>query len=283
MLVLVLAALLQATVPVPGSSQPDVIVRGERDRQDRARRIDRQVDQILPQTVSDQPLARFQDAICPGVTGLSPASAQAVADRIGIVADRLGLSVAESGCQPNLLVVVTADAEATTRTLIARRPGLFPGQNLAEIRRIRAEKGGARGWTTVEVRSRDGERPIVDNTGPPILQTATAGRLGLGFRRDILSAVVMIDAAAARGRATDQIADYAIMRGLADARPERLRHGDTVLTAFNAEGDAAAPAGLTDLDWGILRGLYAGRGNRPSTLVRGEIVRRVMTPIGEQP
>ncbi|WP_294292239.1 hypothetical protein [uncultured Sphingomonas sp.] len=50
-------------------------------------------------------------------------------------------------------------------------------------------------------------------------------RIVSGFRRDVVSAVVIIDSAAAAMPDTDQIADYAAMRAFSDARPGRKGRG----------------------------------------------------------
>lgn len=297
MVAVALAAMIQAAPPPPAAVRPDVVVRGQRPgtKAERMREIDRQIDTILPRPGMDQPLGRFQTAVCPGVMGLTRASAQAIADRIGAVADELGLDVGAPGCAPNLLVVVATDADAAARRLAAKRPGVFVAQELADIRRILAEPGSARGWNDSEIRSREGERlrmaTIIDPDGEyapkweqdvPMLNVRSVGRTALGFRRDILRSFVIIDADAVRGRDTRQIADYAAMRALAGAGPRRVRGAYTILSAFTPDGDATAPPELTVVDWGILRGLYTGLGNRPSGLARGEIMRSILARTDEQ-
>lgn len=281
-LTLAFAALLQTATP-----PPDIVVHGDRDH---IHAIDRQIQAILPPVRVGQPLARFQTAICPGVIGLAPVSGQAVVDRIGIVADTLGLPVGEPGCAPNLLLIVTDDARTAVRRFVARRQGNFVGQTLADIHRLHGEEGAARGWSETETLSRDGERqtivipgaPQSINFGVPILSTWSSGRSALAFRRDIISSVVVIDTNAARGRDTVQIADYAALRGLAGIRSDGPRPARSILAAFTSDGDTTAPPGLTDIDWGILRGLYTGHGNRSSELQRGEMLRAVLAS-GDRP
>ena len=286
---LALAFLLQAAT-APPQARGDVVVRGQRIEE---REASRQIDRILPPTAVDQPLARFQTTVCPGVMGLAPGSAQAIVDRIGMVADTLGLRVGEPGCAANLLLVVTDDADAAIRRLAARGRGMFHTLSLADLRRVTAEAGAARGWSETEVRSRDGERQTMaeyDDILPPTsrfggmapqLLVPTASRIALGFRRDISRSYVIIDAAAVRGRDTTQIADYVAMRGLAGIRPDRERGAFTILAAFTAN-DATAPPALTDVDWGILHGLYSGQGNRPSGLKRSEMIRNILHPDTKQ-
>lgn len=274
MLSLLLAVMTpQAAVAPPSSPAGNDIVVTARLRR-AARTIAQRVDTVLPPLSLDRPLPRFTTAICPGVMGMTRDSAQAVVDRIGIVADDIGLAVAAPGCDPNLLVIVTADSKATVRRLVARRTANFRGQTLADIRRILAEPGQARAWTEAETRSRDGDPMVVSPDAPPELAVQGSSRIVNGFRRDIVSAIVVIDAQAVPGRDPVQIADYAAMRGLADARPGRLEAQLSVLSAFTAGRDA--PATLTPLDRGILRGLYSGQGNVSSAAKRATIVREIL-------
>lgn len=265
-----LALLLALALP-----QQDVVVTAEREKA--AKAVGRQVDAILPPLMMDQPVARFVDPVCPGVVGLSAKSGQAVVDRIGIVADDVGLKVGEPGCNPNLLVIVTQDGRAAVEHILNRRAGVMAAQSLADYRRIRDESGGARGWVESEVRSRDGDRAQPGAPGePPTLAVQGSSRLIPGFRRDIVSAVVIIDSAAAAKRDTDQIADYAAMRALADARPGRAGQGRTILQVFTPGAGDDVPKTLTDTDRGILRGLYSGQGNVPWGMKRGTVVRAIL-------
>ena len=265
-----LALLLALSAP-----PQDVVVTAEREKAEKT--IGRQVDAILPPLWMDQPVARFTDPICPGVVGLSAKSGQAVVDRIGIVADDLRLRVGEPGCNPNLLVIVTADSRKMVETILKRRAGVLATQTLADYRRIRDEPGSARGWVESEVRSRDGDRPQPGQPGePPTLSIQGATRVSANTRRDIISAVVIIDSAAAATRDTDQIADYAAMRALVDARPGRKGQGRTILDVFAPGAGADVPRTLTPTDRGILRGAYSGQGNVPWGMKRGTIVRAIL-------
>ena len=269
MIAVLLAAALQA------ATTEDVVVTAQMERVRRT--IARQVDAVLPPLTFDLPLARFTDPLCPGVVGLSTASAQAVVDRIGVIADDVGLNVGEPGCAPNLLVIVAPDGRAAVNRIVNRRQGNVRAQTLADVRRIVGERGTARAWVESEVRSRDGDRLSVETGGPPSLAVQGASRAVLSFRRDIVSAVVVIDAAAVQSRDTTQIADYAAMRGLADARPGKLAADTTILSAFTPDGDAAAPKTLTPLDRGILRELYRGQGNVPAAVKRATIAHDIAT------
>ena len=271
---LLLAAALQVAVTPVVVQEDDIVVTARFRRT--AREVARQVDAVLPTLTFDQPLPRFSGPICPGTAGLPRETGQAVVDRIGVIADEIGLKVAQPGCDPNLLVLVTSDGRAAVRRLVARRTANFRGQTLADVRRILSEPGAARAWTESEARSRDGDPLIVSPDAPPTLADQGSSRLVNGFRRDIVSAIVVIDARAVVGRDPVQIADYAAMRGLADARPGKIGGGISVLSAFASSRNATAPRMLTSLDRGILRGLYSGQGNVTSTAKRATIVREIL-------
>lgn len=278
MLLTLVAAIAAQTTPLPADTAAmpqdtdDIVVTAR--MRDRARDMARRVEVVLPPTTIEQPLARFADPVCPGVVGMAPASGQAVVDRIGIVADMLGLTVGAPGCDPNLLVIATADGRALVRRMMVRRPANIQAQTLADMRRILAEPGGARAWVEWEVRNRDGQRAMPQNDGPPVLDVQGASRIVSTIRRDIVSAIVVIDTAALAGHDPVQIADYAAMRALADARPARIGDTASILTAFTPA--AAAPATLTAFDLGVLRGLYQGQGNATAGMTRARMVREIV-------
>lgn len=270
--------LLQVAAQVPDraptGSASDIIVMGE--RQATKDEVRRKVERVLPPLSFEQPLARFTKPVCPGVVGLARPSAQAIIDRIGIIADEIGLRVGEPGCDPNLLVLIVPDSRATVRRLASRRKGVVAAQSLADVRRIVAEPVAARAWVEAEIRSRDGTPLYAGAGGPPELAIESPSRVALSFRRDIVAAYVVIDTASVVGRSTTQIADYAAMRGLADGRSGRAAAGDSILATFTPDGDTQAPATLTAIDRGVLRGLYSGQGNRASVSTSSSIVATIV-------
>lgn len=270
--------LLQVAAQVPDraptGSASDIIVMGE--RQATKDEVRRKVERVLPPLSFEQPLARFTKPVCPGVVGLARPSAQAIIDRIGIIADEVGLPVGEPGCDPNLLVLIVPDSRATVGRLASRRQGVVAAQSLADVRRIVAEPVAARAWVEAEIRSRDGTPLYAGAGGPPELAIESPSRVALSFRRDIVAAYVVIDTASVAGRSTTQIADYAAMRGLADGRSGRAAAGDSILATFTPDGDTQAPATLTAIDRGVLRGLYSGQGNRASVSTSSSIVATIV-------
>ncbi|MFV0623510.1 hypothetical protein ACBY01_05805 [Sphingomonas sp. ac-8] len=277
MLVPALALMLAQAAAPPQSAPPaEVLVTGERDERRATREL---LDAVSPHVAFDEPLPRFTETICPGAIGLPAEAGQAIVDRIAEVAISLGLETGAPGCAPNILVAFVDDGSAFAGKLLARPSPAFASLTLAQARRVVAEPGAARGWSAVETLSRDGEpmTPGLDSRpGDPLtLRVSTASRLSPPFRRDIRASTVLIDRDAMAGRSLAQVADYAAMRTLADARTHAVAGRDTILALFTPDGDRTAPAGLTAFDRGYLQGLYAGRGDLKSVMKQGAIARRI--------
>ena len=275
MLVPALALMLvQADAPPQNPPPAEVLVTG-----DRTRTVRRLVDAVSPDVASDEPLPRFTETICPGTIGLPAEAGQAIIDRIAEVAVSLGLETGAPGCAPNILVAFVNDGSAFARKLLARPSPAFASLTLAQARRVVAEPGAARGWSAVETLSRDGEPMTPGNDSRPgdplTLRVSTASRLSPAFRRDIRASTVLIDRDAVAGRSLTQVADYAAMRALADARIHAAAGQDTILALFTPDGDRTAPDGLTAFDRGYLKGLYAGRADLTSTMKQGAILRKI--------
>ena len=74
----------------------------------------------------EEPLARFEDALCPGVVGLRQEAAEAMVGRLRANAEMLGLRMAENGdCEANLIVAFVADGQAFLSNLEDRSSYVF--------------------------------------------------------------------------------------------------------------------------------------------------------------
>jgi len=230
---------------------------------------------ITPAVGWDEPLARFTDPVCFGTTGLPRPMLEALGARLADNAVAAGVPLAGDGCRANILLMVVDDGHATLKELLRKKPWLFAGLELSEIRAIIDEPGPAHVWTSSEIRSRDGDRAFVDTNGVSHLSVPIASRVVLPTRRDILASIILIDRKAVIGRSLNQLADYAAMRTLATVRPKGATGGDTILTLFDP-GTAAPPAAMTGFDRGYLKALYEGAGNLRINTKIGQITREVV-------
>jgi len=218
----------------------------------------------------DMPLARFEDALCPGIVGVQQDSAETMVGLIRQNAGELGLPLADPAtCEPNLLVVVMDDSESYLKDLRKRRPYLFGWLGKAELQALFDTPGPAHTWTQVVTSSRDGH-PVYQSQSltdlPWTTMMAAHSLIYVPVRRDIASAMVLIEKKAVQGLSVAQVADYATMRGLSGDQAERLQApGNTILGLF-AAGAEAKPPGLTRSDKIFLKTLYSTMPNNPAAI-----------------
>lgn len=211
----------------------------------------------------NEPLALFQQKICPGVAGLPNELAMLVADRIRFNAERVGLSLATGGeCSPNLVVVFVKDGNAFVHNLAKTEGNILTRIPMEERGDVLRQTGPVRTWTVTSLRTRDGMAVTFDQkTRYYTLNTQSANSLFLlPSRTEIELAVVVIDVAAIDGLGAVQLADYATMRGLAKTRPvEGDASYGTILNLFDPE--AAHSRELTTFDVAYLKTIYSNQPN----------------------
>ncbi len=216
----------------------------------------------------EEPLARFEDAICPGVVGLRVDAAEAVVGRIRENVHALGLRLAPEGesCEPNVVVAVLADGGAFIDKIRHDNGWMFAEMDRGEAQALRDDPGPARAMLRTRTRTRDG-LPVARRESLGDIPQATMwmahSKIYTATRNDILSALVLFDRPAVRGLSLDQLADYATFRALAHTLPQNVAaRPDSILALF--EGGATRPAGLTEFDRAYLAGLYEGLPNLPA-------------------
>jgi hypothetical protein len=217
----------------------------------------------------DVPLARFQDPLCPGVVGIQLERAQEIVGIIRDNATRLGLRTADpQTCEPNLIVDVMDDPRAYLQGLMKRRPYLWQEMDSRQRQKLLEDSGPVRSWVRVQVRTRDGMMvPLRENLVelPQTTMAMAHSKIYRATRRDIISAMVLIEPSAAQGLTVAQLADYATMRALSDDAGDQIAEPHpSILTLFGHSGDR--PAGLTDADWVLLRTIYSTEPNDPAAI-----------------
>lgn len=260
--------------PGPSTAIPDVVATGTRDQI-----VRRYVDALPEVNRANEPLARFDRWICPGVLNLD-AHAQAVADRIGQVARRAGLGVGEPGCSPNVLVVFTLDADGVAADIRDARPQMFDGvaatrrSGRTQLREFLESDAPVRWWhstadepatAAVEISqmlsTRGMNMPGVSQfriSGPA--RSGAATLLSSASRMDITMALVIVDMNRIGTVDLNAIADYAAFVALGQIDPSADVSGaDTIMNLF--EPGQTAMRGLSAMDQSYLRALYRVRAN----------------------
>lgn len=231
--------------------------------------------------VLGEPLARFQDPICPGVWGLSAASAQYIIDRIYFNAEAAGIAIdLREGCGANVIVAFVDEPQAEFAEMVAGRHRLVNGLSFDERKRVRETRGPVLAWNIVATRTRDGQ----DRDGrPPVFESTEISRLNAGTRRDMLASVIMLDTDLLEDLDGLALADYATMRTLARTLPveQDAAAYRTILSLF--DDPVNAPQSLTDFDRAYLASLYSGRANQPGQLALRDIGERMEAALPEAP
>ena len=211
----------------------------------------------------DEPIARFEAPVCPGVIGLERGNAEAVVARIRDNIRRLGVEEADAEtCEPNLILSVLPDGRDYLSRLRAERGYLFETMDQPQVAALTQRPGPARTWMAVQRRTRDGIRVGEPRNHVDIPQATMWSAHSLIYvptRRDIASAMVLIDRDAAAGLSVAQIADYATLHGMADYLPPARADVATLQRLFAGEGEA--PAALTDYDLAFLDRVYSSLPN----------------------
>lgn len=220
---------------------------------------------------SDDPMARYEEPLCPGVAGLRTPVAVAVLTRIRANAQAAGIPVAkDTACQANMLLVVLDDGQTYLERLADERPSLFVALSAAEKRDLLNQPGPARNWLQSQMLTLDGhyvgyrENPVEI---PQARAWSAHSRIYVPVKNVVTSSMVLIDNAAIEGMTVGQIADYATLRGLVGNLPaNQVADQATILTLFD-EGAPGKPQELTAFDRSLLTSLYSELPNVPAKLV----------------
>ena len=239
-----------------------IVVTGNREQQ--AEIAARQAKAVTLKPLADNPLPRFYAPLCVKVFGIDPAYGEVIRERVMHNARTLNLPLGKGDCQPNVWIGFTRNSKAEVERLRKQLPEMFGTLSKVEVERIFRGSGAAQAWHATEIRGADG-RPMpmieIEINGVkrlvPYNSQYQSTRLISTVRSDINGAIVVFDAARARGRTVQQLADYATMRVLAPVQDFETVPEDgapTILQLFVEE--AATVDGLTEFDWAYLAAFY---------------------------
>ena len=208
------------------------------------------------------PLPRFEDALCPGVTGLQVESAELLVGRIRQNAQALGRQLAPpETCAPNLIVSFVNDGRAAIEDLHRERSYLFADMSASERADLLHDDGPVHVFSQVFARNRDGmdiSRRDSLVSPPHTTMWMAHSMIYRPVQMNIVYVLELFDARAMRGLSVNQIADYATVRALVHNPPRPSETGgNSILNLFDAPA-GAKPAGLTTFDHALLDSLYEG-------------------------
>ena len=273
---LVLAALAATAAPAqpPGESEPaapgEIVVTGQK-----LEDLDRYVEELTEVRPGGQ-LARWNDPVCPRALGLDFGRNSYLARRIADTARELRIPVARGSCRPNILIIVTDDADGFARLLLKRHPRLFgaygngrpPASAVTALLAPRPVR-----WLNA---SRWG-----NGDGAPVVETNRvyfSSRLKWTTRDNATLSLVVVDATQVNGLSWRALSGYLAMVALGrpPADVDSPAGAATILSLFRDRDLAQrGPGDLTRRDRALLKSLYASHADRSASSQRREIGSRL--------
>jgi hypothetical protein len=282
---LILGSPVWAQSASPADDDENIVVTGKAATSTEVSRQARAITD-MSSAIRHEPMARFQDKLCPGVMGLQADAAGLMIDRLRDNASLLGLGLTndDGTCRPNFIVAFVENGQESLQQIADRDGWAFQDMSPSERRKLLSEEGPVRVWTITQTRTRDGvpvPRGLNPSDPPQVNGWMAHSKIYLAIREDITRVVVLFDREGVRGKTLLQLADYATMRGLARTRPvDGEGHPmDTILALFDPSG--SPPAKLTEFDQAYLAAVYDGMPNIPGVTKVLGVNRQLRLQTGE--
>jgi hypothetical protein len=263
----------------------EVIVRGRRLSEvdsDLRKFVEQFIGQVTA-VPAGRGFARWQGAVCVGVSNLKRDAAQYLVDRISRAAADVGLRPGEPGCSPQVMIIFTTDAKQLATNLVDQQLRLFRpsnegGTNLsrADLDKFVQSDKAVRWWdVSMPVDARTGQRAIklpIDDSAPWV-SVAGPSRIHNGIRDVLQTVIVIVDGTKLTGTTWEQLGDYLAVVSLAQINPDADPAAfDSILNLFS---NPRAYSGLTDWDRAYLRGLYDFDQERMPAIQTGGLVDKI--------
>ncbi len=216
--------------------------------------------------------ARWKDAICPHVIGLSATNGAIVESKIRSVAVDAGARVAKSGCRANLDIVFTDDSDAQIAVILRRSTKMLRQMSAGDQDALVHGTRPVRWWYGTRTEGADGHQiggesaallgASIEGGGPGFISNGE-GRyvdgydstlVGTRVRSNFESACIVVDLNRVAGRTLGAVAAYVSLVALAQVRMNAAAADESILGLFE---DAVPQA--TDLsrrDHAFLKALY---------------------------
>lgn len=295
---------------------PDIVVVGER-----LLEVSRSfATEIGAPSLREDQLARWDDQICVGASGLSPEQSGIVVDAISARAAEVGLRLGEPGCRASIMVIFASDSDTVARTLVNERRdlmGYYANDGVStggreELELFASTPRAVRWWHVARNVTVDGRVLDNPNTTPTAsgAEAAAAARAaasggvpaGIGAydgaqavrsrgsrlyrdtRQDLNYIVIIVDTRRIAEFPTSAVLDYVAMVALAQVNPAaEPQMAPSILNLFTSPVEET-PMGMTEWDLAYLRGLYRAARDAPSSSAQvDDIARSMAAELGEQP
>lgn len=279
-------AIALASTAIPAAAQDpqpqsdEIVVTGQKED---PKAIGDFVKALTPVATGEK-LGRFEHDVCPDVQGLAKAQADAVADRIRLVAKTVGLAIGKAGCAPNVVVIATSDKAKLIAELDRHRPEYLGDLTDSQIKAIERSPSPAAAWQLKGAPINAGGMELYQDPATGVYTNRTIdapSRITEAVRPQFESAVVVVERKSLVGLTTTHLADYAAIRALTGADPQRLANGasPTILHVLEIPMGGTAPITMTQWDLAFLKGFYDVRRNLSTGAQRSAIAKSMSEDI----
>jgi hypothetical protein len=267
----VLAVAPETAQSAPAAGDQAIVITGQKD----TRKTVQQFVRSLTPTLWQGQISRFEHSVCPGVYGLAKRQAEAVVDRMRVVAKSVGVVVDREPCYPNIVVIATSDKKVLLQELEKHRGEIFGGMTDDHIRAMERDPEPAAAWQLRGAPiSASGMDLRWDRTWGWINQTTDASsHITETARPQFDGAAIIVEKRALADMTTTQLADYSMIRALTGADPEKLGNSGapTILHVLDVPIGGQAPITMTKWDFAFLKGFYDVRRELRAGAQRGTI------------
>jgi hypothetical protein len=268
---------------MPSASETEALPSLQEVKTDEARdALERRVEAFVraitrnPGLSDDNSLVRWNTPICLLVAGLTAEDVKIVSDRLSQISSSAGAPLARTPCQPNLIIVATAEPDRVVNAWHARNNRLFGDATPAQIHQFleSSQSRAVRVWYNIDTGRKSGMRNghfIPSNTRAE--SSAFVGNSVFDF----YSVFAIIDTDRTEHTTLKQLADYVAMTGLTSVDLDAdLGSAPSILRLFAPSGENP-PSGLSSWDVAFLMALY--QSNQTSRTQRFEIAERIVHDI----
>lgn len=236
------------------------------------RQLDRQVNEFVSSVIVHymyDSLVRWDAPVCPLVAGLPRDQGEFMLARLSRNALDAHAPLAGEHCNPNFIVVVTAEPDVLLKRWWRRDPQMYNRNNgLGGVKRFMRSSQAVRCWYNSEFRTSDGTAVSADSLVPglfgtglvamhvPVASLPTGSRIRYTAVQALSSVIIVADQKQLQQVNIGQLADYISMTGLAEIHTDVDTHEvPTILQLFRNTPEPP-PQSLTAWDQSLLQALY---------------------------
>lgn len=241
------------------TSLPGVTVTGIRNTPEEARRF---VDEVANRPSQALTLSTWRRPICLQVLNMREPARSTIMAQIEARAADVGVTVAPTGCWPNVTVLATSDGRFTASELVSaygdrfRPTAYYTVSDDRDLARFMESDAPVRWWQVAALTDDESGKILPAPRGAPVQMFDTTGEpyFGQNRRDTILTTLVILDLSRTQGASDVAVGGYVAMVVLADIDPDA--DAGSYPTVLNLWREGRGAGGMTAWDRAYLKGLY---------------------------